>query len=137
MMIKKKNFEGIRNPAELFVGGKKPQQKQVKTQQAPAAPKSAPAEEERPVSAPAPIPEVQKPYLPVEHNGGSDRIADRVEQRAAKVESMYKLTEVEKILKVTNRTVLSYIASGQLKGIKIGGSWRITEESLDRMLEPK
>jgi excisionase family DNA binding protein len=137
MMIKKKNFEGIRNPAELFVGGKKPQHKQIKAQQAPAAPKSALAKEERPIPSPAPTLAVQKPNPPAEHGGGADRIADRVEQRAAKVESMYKLTEVEKILKVTNRTVLSYIASGQLKGIKIGGSWRITEESLDRMLEPK
>jgi excisionase family DNA binding protein len=134
-MAKKKNLEGIRNPAELFVGGKKPQQKQVNAQQTPAISKPAPAEEDRSISAHGPT--MQNPNPPVEHRDGADRITDRVERRAAKVESMYKLTEVEKILKVTNRTVLSYIASGQLKGIKIGGSWRITEESLDRLLEPK
>lgn len=47
---------------------------------------------------------------------------------------LYTLTELEPILGVTHRTLQSYIASGKLKGVKIGGKWKITEDNLRRFL---
>lgn len=43
---------------------------------------------------------------------------------------IYSLQEVAKILKVTERTVHTYIKEGGIKGRKIGGKWRVTEENL-------
>ena len=43
---------------------------------------------------------------------------------------MYTLTEIEPILGVTHRTLMSYCYSGALKARKVGGKWRVTEEAL-------
>lgn len=43
---------------------------------------------------------------------------------------VYALEEVEAILKVTRRTLYNYIKGGQLKAVKMGKYWRVTEENL-------
>lgn len=48
---------------------------------------------------------------------------------------VYKLTEVIDILKITRKTLYSYIYSGKIKAIKIGRNWRITDESLREFLQ--
>lgn len=48
---------------------------------------------------------------------------------------IYNVHDLEKILGVTQRTIYNYIKAGQLKAVKIGGSWRFTEEALADFLE--
>lgn len=43
---------------------------------------------------------------------------------------LYTLTELEEVLGVTHRTLLSYVKDGKLKAVKIGGKWKVTEENL-------
>ena len=52
----------------------------------------------------------------------------------ATVFKLYTLTDLEKILGVTHRTLQTYIRNGRLKGVKIGGKWKITEENLKRFI---
>lgn len=47
---------------------------------------------------------------------------------------VYTLREVEAILKVTQRTLYNYIKGGQLKAVKLGRNWRVTEEALREFL---
>lgn len=47
---------------------------------------------------------------------------------------VYTLKEVETILKVTQRTLYNYIKGGQLKAVKMGREWRVTEEALKAFL---
>lgn len=47
---------------------------------------------------------------------------------------LYTLTELEPILGVTHRTLLTYIKSKRLKGVKIGGKWKVTEDALKDFL---
>ena len=64
------------------------------------------------------------------------RTAARVEQAAKRLEGfrLYTLTELEPILGVTHRTLQTYIKDGRLKGVKIGGKWKITEDNLMKFL---
>ena len=48
---------------------------------------------------------------------------------------VYTLKEVEDILKVTQRTLYNYIKSGQLKAVKLGREWRVTDEELKSFLK--
>ena len=48
---------------------------------------------------------------------------------------LYTLTEIEDIIGVTHRTLLSYVYNGTLKAIKIGGKWRVTKEQLDEFIK--
>lgn len=50
---------------------------------------------------------------------------------------LFTLQELEPLLDVTNRTLLSYAKSGRLQAVKIGGKWRVTREALDRFLSGK
>lgn len=50
---------------------------------------------------------------------------------------LYTLTEVEPIIGVTHRTLLSYVKDGKLKANKVGGKWKVTEESLKSFLNGK
>ncbi|MCL2188868.1 MAG: helix-turn-helix domain-containing protein [Defluviitaleaceae bacterium] len=43
---------------------------------------------------------------------------------------LYTVDEVSKMLAVHPRTVRRYIEKGQLRGERIGGSWRISEEAV-------
>ena len=48
---------------------------------------------------------------------------------------VYTLKEVEDILKVTQRTLYNYIKGGQLKAVKLGREWRVTDEELKNFLK--
>ncbi len=43
---------------------------------------------------------------------------------------VYTVQEVQKILKISNNTILTMLKDGRLKGFKIGNYWRITDQSL-------
>lgn len=60
----------------------------------------------------------------------------RAEANAAKLDTirLYTLTELEPILGVTHRTLQSYIKDGRLKGVKIGGKWKVSEETLRKFI---
>lgn len=47
---------------------------------------------------------------------------------------LYTLTELEDVLGVTHRTLLSYVKGKRLKAVKIGGKWKVTEENLKRFI---
>ena len=65
-----------------------------------------------------------------------EKTAARKAENAAKLENirLYTLTELEPILGVTHRTLQTYIKDGRLKGVKIGGKWKITEETLKKFI---
>ena len=48
---------------------------------------------------------------------------------------VYTTEEALEVLKVTQRTLYRYIKAGQLKAIKLGREYRITEEALKDFLE--
>ena len=48
---------------------------------------------------------------------------------------VYTLEEVIDILKVSRRTIYNYIKADQLKAIKVGREWRVTEKALAMFLE--
>ena len=64
------------------------------------------------------------------------RTEARAEANAAKLDTirLYTLTELEPILGVTHRTLQSYIKDGRLKGVKIGGKWKVSEETLRKFI---
>lgn len=65
-----------------------------------------------------------------------ERTAARAEQNAKTLESikLFTLTEIEPIIGVTHRTLLTYIKDGRLKGIKVGGKWKVSEENLKKFV---
>lgn len=48
---------------------------------------------------------------------------------------IYTVNEALEVLKVTQRTLYRYIKAGQIKAIKLGREYRITEEALKDFLE--
>lgn len=42
----------------------------------------------------------------------------------------YTLEEVAEVLKVTRRTIYTYIKNGELKAVKMGKYWRVSEAML-------
>lgn len=49
---------------------------------------------------------------------------------------VYTPDEIAQALKITRRSVYTYIKTGKLPAVKIGKEWRITKEALDRFLSP-
>lgn len=47
---------------------------------------------------------------------------------------MYTLTELEPILGVSHRTLLTYVKEGKIKSIKLGGKWKVSEENLRKFI---
>ena len=47
---------------------------------------------------------------------------------------VYTLDEVADILKVTRRTLYTYVNAGKLKAVKVGKYWRVSEEALKELL---
>lgn len=47
---------------------------------------------------------------------------------------LYTLSELSEMLEVTTRTLYTYIKSGRLKAVKVGHTWRVTEENLKAFL---
>lgn len=43
---------------------------------------------------------------------------------------LYTLTELEEIIGVTHRTLLSYVKTGKLKATKVGSKWRVNRADL-------
>lgn len=64
------------------------------------------------------------------------KTAERMEANAQKLDkiTLYTLTELESILGVTHRTLQSYMKDGRLKGVKIGGKWKVSEENLKKFI---
>jgi len=58
------------------------------------------------------------------------------EKRISELDDLkvYSLTEIEPILGVTHRTLLTYIKDGKLKGVKIGGKWKISADNLKKFI---
>jgi len=56
--------------------------------------------------------------------------------RTAHLQSLnvYTLTELEPILGVTHRTLLTYVKTGKLKAVKIGGKYKVSEENLKKFI---
>lgn len=48
---------------------------------------------------------------------------------------VYTVEEALEILKVTRRTLYRYIKAGQIKAVRLGREYRITEEALRDFLE--
>lgn len=48
---------------------------------------------------------------------------------------VYTLDEVADILKLTRRTMYSYVKEGKLKASKIGKYWRVSEKALNEFIE--
>lgn len=65
-----------------------------------------------------------------------ERTAARAEQNAKTLESikLFTLTEIEPIIGVTHRTLLTYIKDGRIKAIKVGGKWKVSEENLKKFI---
>lgn len=65
-----------------------------------------------------------------------ERSEAREKARASELDNirLYTLTELEPILGVTHRTLQSYIKQGKLKGVKIGGKWKVSGEVLQRFI---
>lgn len=57
-------------------------------------------------------------------------LAREQEQREMEELKLYTLREVEKILKVTQRTLYTYIQEGTLKATKSGKYWRVKHADL-------
>ncbi len=49
------------------------------------------------------------------------------------LDRLYTLEEVEKVLRVSRRTIYRYIKSGKLKAIKVRGQWRVPAEEFERI----
>lgn len=47
---------------------------------------------------------------------------------------IYLVPELAKLLQVTERTVLSYLRKGKIKGAKAGHHWVVTEKNLKAFL---
>ena len=47
---------------------------------------------------------------------------------------VYTLDEVADILKVTKRTLYTYLRTGKLQAVKLGKYWRVSEENLQSFI---
>ena len=47
---------------------------------------------------------------------------------------LYNIKETAELLGVTPRTIQTYLKEGRIKGRKIGGSWRFTEQSINEFI---
>lgn len=51
------------------------------------------------------------------------------------IEKVYTPPEVAEILKISELTLMDWLRSGKLQGVKVGRLWRITESALNDFLE--
>ncbi len=47
---------------------------------------------------------------------------------------LYSVAELEPVIGKTAQTIKSYLKTGKLKGSKVGGAWRVSEEALREFL---
>lgn len=45
---------------------------------------------------------------------------------------LYDVRQVALLFGISERTVMTYIKDGRLKGAKIGGKWKFTKEEIER-----
>lgn len=50
-------------------------------------------------------------------------------------EKTYTLQEIADILKVTRQTIYNNVYAGNIKAVKIGNNWRVTEATLQEILQ--
>lgn len=48
---------------------------------------------------------------------------------------IFTLTDLETVLRVSHRTLLTYVKDGQLKAFKMGNKWRVTKEDLKDFIQ--
>lgn len=48
---------------------------------------------------------------------------------------MYSLEEVAAILGVSVRTMHTYVKTGKIKAVKIGGSWKVSTSNLQKFID--
>ena len=48
---------------------------------------------------------------------------------------VYTLDEVAEVLKITRRTLYTYVKEGKLKAVKIGREWRVSEAALQDFID--
>ena len=53
----------------------------------------------------------------------------------ANIGKLYNLADLEPVLGVSRRTLLSYISNGKLRAFKLGQKWKVTESALAELLE--
>jgi len=58
-----------------------------------------------------------------------------MDNRQNTLPKLYSPEDVANMLRVTRRTVYSYMRNGKLHAAKIGGNWHITEENLNAFLQ--
>lgn len=49
----------------------------------------------------------------------------------------YTVEEIAEILKLDAETIRRYLVKGDLKGSKIGRSWRVTQEDLEEFIKER
>ena len=49
----------------------------------------------------------------------------------------YTVEEIAEILKLDAETIRRYLVKGDLKGAKIGRSWRVTKDELDQFINDR
>jgi len=49
------------------------------------------------------------------------------------MDKLFRIDDVSKILKVSQTTVRRMLARGELKGVRVGRLWRITQSEIDRI----
>ena len=47
---------------------------------------------------------------------------------------LYSLQELAKLLEVSERTIHNYVKAGKIKGVKVGGKWKFTEENIRKFV---
>lgn len=48
---------------------------------------------------------------------------------------IFTLTDLETVLRVSHRTLLTYVKDGKLKAFKIGNKWRVTKGDLKDFIQ--
>lgn len=65
----------------------------------------------------------------IQDHNRTDRLRGEAMERLDDVR-MYSLTELEKILGVSHRTLQTWVKTEKLPAVKIGGHWRVTEATV-------
>lgn len=64
----------------------------------------------------------------------SDDELAAVERFKAEAGELFDVRQAALILGVSVRTVNNYIRSGRLQGVKLGGKWRFTADTLQKLM---
>ena len=51
------------------------------------------------------------------------------------MKKIYTIRDIEELLKTNRQTIYKYIRFGDLQGVKIGRTWRFTEENVNDFLK--